>query len=399
MDAGWTRGSSSSMGSISRSASSSGFQGPRSAKVDVVIIADDARVPMDGCGRGRTAAGRRRRRSGGPSTPITLTADDLARFEQFIRGGGTVVCLSNASTFAIQQFKLPVKNVVAGLRPEEFFLRGSIVEVATDPTHPVMAGMPEKAAVFVDGSPVFETEEGFTGTVLARYQESGSPLLSGYLIGEKIPERQGRGARRPARRRPRRCCSASGRSGAVSRSARSRCCSMRRCWRRPRPDRRPPRGDSQTGEVDESPLRVRSDEANPHLIADVEAFESLLESTLDRHLHQPDPGALWPGARDDRIEHLTDSIRQPQRCRRLPRERARPCWRRPPVSCSVPRGWTAGSDRRLPSGINRSLQESLRNQIGKPSIGRGGVRVAAGRQGEMRARVTRTLGDVFAASE
>ena len=52
------------------------------------------------------------------------------------------------------------------------------------PTHPVMAGMPDKAAVFVDGSPVFETLEGFKGTVLARYQESGSPLLSGYLIGE-----------------------------------------------------------------------------------------------------------------------------------------------------------------------------------------------------------------------
>ena len=48
-----------------------------------------------------------------------------------------------------------------------------------------MAGMPEKAALFVDSSPVFEPEQGFSGTVLARYQESGSPLRSGYLIGEK----------------------------------------------------------------------------------------------------------------------------------------------------------------------------------------------------------------------
>jgi glutamine amidotransferase-like uncharacterized protein len=45
--------------------------------------------------------------------------------------------------------------------------------------------MPDKAAVFVDGSPVFEPEDGFKGTVLARYQEAGSPLMSGYLIGEK----------------------------------------------------------------------------------------------------------------------------------------------------------------------------------------------------------------------
>jgi len=40
--------------------------------------------------------------------------------------------------------------------------------------------------VFVDGSPVFETLDGFKGAVLARYRESGSPLLSGYLIGESF---------------------------------------------------------------------------------------------------------------------------------------------------------------------------------------------------------------------
>ena len=52
-------------------------------------------------------------------------------------------------------------------------------------SNPIMAGMPEKAAIFADGSPVFDPQEGFKGTVLARYAETGSPLLSGYLIGEK----------------------------------------------------------------------------------------------------------------------------------------------------------------------------------------------------------------------
>jgi len=60
-----------------------------------------------------------------------MTPDDLRAFEMFIRGGGTLVCLNNASAFAIEQFKLPVKNAVAGLRSEDFFLRGSIVEVTT----------------------------------------------------------------------------------------------------------------------------------------------------------------------------------------------------------------------------------------------------------------------------
>ena len=184
MDEGWTRWVLEQYGFTFIAVHPEDFQSPLAQKIDVLIMADDARVPVAGAPAGR--GGR-----GGPPVAVRpeyayqLTAADLQRFEQFVRGGGTVVCLSNASTFAIQQLKLPVKNVVAGLRPEEFFLRGSIVEVTTDPTHPVMAGMPDKAAVFVDGSPVFETQDGFDGTVLARYQDSGSPLLSGYLIGEK----------------------------------------------------------------------------------------------------------------------------------------------------------------------------------------------------------------------
>jgi hypothetical protein len=192
MDEGWTRWVLEQYGFTAVAIHPEDFTSPLADKVDVLILADDARVPIAGAqagrggrgpstGSGQAADGRAVR----PEYAYQLTASDLQGFEQFVRGGGTVVCLSNASTFAIQQLKLPVKNVVAGLRPEEFFLRGSIVEVTTDPTHPVMAGMPDKAAVFVDGSPVFETQDGFAGTVLARYQDSGSPVLSGYLIGEK----------------------------------------------------------------------------------------------------------------------------------------------------------------------------------------------------------------------
>ena len=129
-------------------------------------------------------------RSGGaravrPEYAYSVTAEDLQAFEAFIRGGGTLVCFNSAARFAIQQFKLPVKNAVEGLRPEEFFLRGSIVNLIVETGHPLMAGMPDRAAAFVDGSPVFDKLEGFKGTVLASYPEAGSPLLSGYLIGEK----------------------------------------------------------------------------------------------------------------------------------------------------------------------------------------------------------------------
>ena len=183
MDEGWTRWVLEQYGFDYITLRPTDFKSPLTGRVDVVILADDARLPVEGGGGGRGGG-----RGGGtvrPEYADRLSASDIAAFEQFVRGGGTVVCLNTASNVIIQQFKLPVKNVVAGLRSEEFFLHGTIVEVATEQSHPVMAGMPEKAAVFADGSPVFEIEEGFKGQTLAKYQDAGSPLLSGYLIGEK----------------------------------------------------------------------------------------------------------------------------------------------------------------------------------------------------------------------
>lgn len=182
MDEGWTRWVLEQYGFEYVTLRPADFKAPLTGKVDVVILADDARLPMEGAGGGRGGRG------GGtvrPEYADRLSPADVASFEQFVRGGGTLVCLNTASTFAIQQFKLPVRNAVAGLSTDQFFLHGTIVGVTVDTSHRVMAGLPEKTAVFADSSPVFETLEGFKGTVLAKYQETGSPLLSGYLIGEK----------------------------------------------------------------------------------------------------------------------------------------------------------------------------------------------------------------------
>jgi hypothetical protein len=104
--------------------------------------------------------------------------------ESFIRAGGTLICVNQCAEFAVEQFHLPVRNVLAGVNRRDFFASGSILEVETDTTHKVMAGMPQRARVFVDRSPVFETLDGFNGHVLARFDETGSPLRSGYLLGE-----------------------------------------------------------------------------------------------------------------------------------------------------------------------------------------------------------------------
>jgi hypothetical protein len=183
-DTGWTRWVLEQYGFPFVTVRPEDFKSP--LKVDVIVFADDARVPVEGDHSGRSGGGRANEpRAVRPEYSYTLTPDDIRGFEAFVRGGGTIVCLNNASTFAIQQLKLPVKNVVAGLRPEDFFLRGSIVQVSIETANPIMAGMTPTAAVFADSSPVFDTQEGFEGTVLARYQDAGSPLLSGFLIGEQ----------------------------------------------------------------------------------------------------------------------------------------------------------------------------------------------------------------------
>jgi len=189
MDEGWTRWVLEQYGFDIVTVRPEDFKAPLRGKIDVLILADDARLPVEGGGAGRGAAGGGGRGGGRgavrPEYAYTITAADLQLFDAFVREGGTLVCFNSAYRWAVQQFKLPVKNAADGLKPEDFFLRGSIVEVVTNPAHAVMAGMPDRAAVFVDGSPVFDTLEGFKGTVLAKYADTGSPLLSGYLIGEK----------------------------------------------------------------------------------------------------------------------------------------------------------------------------------------------------------------------
>jgi hypothetical protein len=126
---------------------------------------------------------------------------------EFVEEGGTLVCLNRASTFAIEQFKLPVRDVVAGVPEKEFFVPGSILRIELDTSHPLAQGMPKETIAWVEDSPVFEViSPGSAGVppavsaqretadkmsalpasnvrVIARYPSNQNPLLSGWLLG------------------------------------------------------------------------------------------------------------------------------------------------------------------------------------------------------------------------
>ena len=148
------------------------------ARFDVVLVASQGLTAPRG-GRGGAA---------GPTPPDTaaLRVEDSVRvhaFDEFVRGGGTIVAWNQGATAVANALRLPVKNVVANLPRREYFTGGSIMRAIVDTTHPIMAGMPASADVFVFNSPVFTTLDGFDGAVLAKYPNE-SILRSGYLSGE-----------------------------------------------------------------------------------------------------------------------------------------------------------------------------------------------------------------------
>jgi len=146
------------------------------SRFDVLIIADlRAGQILNGYAKGSV-----------PPRYVGGIGDEGVRaLDEYVRSGGTLVALNSGSLFAIEALHLPVENVTADIASDEFFMSGSLLQMEVDPSHPVMSGMPERSKVFVSRSPVFSTKEGFEGAVLAKYQTDGSPLLSGYLLGEE----------------------------------------------------------------------------------------------------------------------------------------------------------------------------------------------------------------------
>ncbi|MDQ3653439.1 MAG: M14 family metallopeptidase [Acidobacteriota bacterium] len=115
-----------------------------------------------------------------------LGADGVKALRKFVEEGGTLVCLNKASNFAVEQLKLPVRDVTAGLKRSEFYVPGSILRTVLDTTHPIAAGMPKESIAWVEDSPAFEVSEQKEAgrvRVIARYPENADPLLSGWLLG------------------------------------------------------------------------------------------------------------------------------------------------------------------------------------------------------------------------
>ncbi len=119
-----------------------------------------------------------------------LGPEGVRHLREFVETGGTLVFLNRASNFAIEQFKLPLRNVVGGLPRTDFYVPGSILRIELDTSNPIAAGMPKETIAWAEDSPVFEVTNDPNATVpasnvhvVASYPTDKDPLLSGWLLG------------------------------------------------------------------------------------------------------------------------------------------------------------------------------------------------------------------------
>ncbi|MCC6330018.1 MAG: hypothetical protein IT174_16005 [Acidobacteria bacterium] len=85
--------------------------------------------------------------------------EGVENLKKFVEAGGTLVFLNRSSDFAIEQFKLPIKDITRGLARKDFFIPGSILRTELDLTHPIAKGMPAQSIAWFENSPVFELSE------------------------------------------------------------------------------------------------------------------------------------------------------------------------------------------------------------------------------------------------
>jgi hypothetical protein len=84
----------------------------------------------------------------------------------------------------IDGLKLPVKNVLQGVRQNDFYAPGSLLGVEIKRDQPMAkyftATVP---AIWFENGPAFEITDPAAATAVATYPATGNPLLSGWLLG------------------------------------------------------------------------------------------------------------------------------------------------------------------------------------------------------------------------
>ena len=176
--------------------------GNLNAKYDVLVFVSGA-IPAVPAAGGGAGGGRGGRGGGAGPDPQSIPAEDhsqlgrvtgertIPQIRAFLEAGGTVVALSDSAMNLARHLKLPVENHLvengAPIPAAKFFVPGSVLSAKIDTSHPLAAGMSDRADVFFDNSPVFKLGPGAEAAgvrAFARF-DSPKPLRSGWAWGQQ----------------------------------------------------------------------------------------------------------------------------------------------------------------------------------------------------------------------
>ena len=154
---------------------------------DVIVLPADSVTRMTGEsseGGGRSGS---RPEDYPPAYRSGFGDEGVAALEAFVNNGGTLVTFAQAGDLPIQKFRLPVRNLVAGLSSTEFWSPGSTLRVDINHTNPLAYGMPaDGLAAFLGGNQVYEVVATPHNDRVQRIVTfiDRDILQSGWLLGE-----------------------------------------------------------------------------------------------------------------------------------------------------------------------------------------------------------------------
>jgi hypothetical protein len=175
--------------------------GDLNAKYDVIIFPGGSIPAIGGEGGGRRGGGA----GFGPNVANvpdeykswlgSITVDKtIPQLEKFVENGGTLIAIGSATSVA-GHFGLATGNYLTERQPDgterrlgsdKFFVPGSILEVAVDPTDPLAYGIGKRIDVFFDNDPVFslDPDSAIKGVRPVAWFDSKTPLRSGWAWGQ-----------------------------------------------------------------------------------------------------------------------------------------------------------------------------------------------------------------------
>jgi len=165
-------------------------RGRLSKKYDVIILPSDGKEMITGEGIEEYYKKRYKGAFTPPKYPekyeTGIGEKGVEKLKEFVEDGGTLVCLAEASNFAIEALELPVRNVLDEVKPKEFFCPGSTLHVNVNRKSSLTTGVQDDLLVIFRNNPAFEVTPSPLNEdmdVVLSYPDDHI-MESGWLIGE-----------------------------------------------------------------------------------------------------------------------------------------------------------------------------------------------------------------------